>query len=182
MEDWLLRSETKFKYMLLDRLRQDCEYYLRIGGSAQCLWADTEKEQIQTMIDIWNYFPEGDKPEWLTMEQIKEFAQKMGVELMKGESTMVSNILIWHEQTGFIQINEGSGDNLLPEDEENGYVDYIMLDFLEYNGIEFVEKDGAQVMLTELYQEKFKDKTEVVKHLIDSNFIPELEYVYLYAK
>ena len=38
-------------------------------------------EQIQTMIDIWNSFPDGDKPEWLTMEQINEFAQKMGVDI-----------------------------------------------------------------------------------------------------
>ena len=31
MEDWS-RKEPKFRYMLLDRLRQDCDYYLRIGG------------------------------------------------------------------------------------------------------------------------------------------------------
>lgn len=33
------------------------------------------------MIDIWNSFPDDDKPEWLTMEQIKEFAQKMGIDI-----------------------------------------------------------------------------------------------------
>ena len=33
MEDWLLRTEKKYKYMLLDRLREDCDYYIRIGGS-----------------------------------------------------------------------------------------------------------------------------------------------------
>lgn len=80
MEDWLAKSEPKFRYMLLDRLRQDCDYYLRIGGSANCLWAESEKKQIQTMIDIWNSFSDDDKSEWLTMEQIKEFSQKMGVE------------------------------------------------------------------------------------------------------
>lgn len=51
MEDWS-KKEPRFCYMLLDRLRQDCEYYLRIGGSANCLWADSEKEQIQTMMEI----------------------------------------------------------------------------------------------------------------------------------
>lgn len=95
---------------------------------------------------------------------------------------MVSNILIWDKDVGFIRINEGSGDNLFPEDEQNGYVDYIMLDFLEYDGVEFIEKDGAQVMLTELYQEKFEDATEVVRYLIDTIFIPDLEYTYLYMK
>ena len=43
MEDWS-KKEPRFCYMLLDRLRQDCEYYLRIGGSANCLWADSVKD------------------------------------------------------------------------------------------------------------------------------------------
>ena len=69
---------------------------------------------------------------------------------------MSSNLLIWNEDVGFIRINEGNGSNLLPEDEELGYVDYIMVDFLEYDGYDFTETDGAQVMLTKMYQEKFQ--------------------------
>lgn len=76
MEDWSKQS-ARFRYMLLDRLRQDCDYYLRINGSANCLWADDEKDQIETMKAIWNSFPEEDKPEWLTMEQINEYAKRM---------------------------------------------------------------------------------------------------------
>lgn len=93
---------------------------------------------------------------------------------------MSSNILIWNEKVGFIKINEGTGDNLLPEDEAQGYVDYIMMDCIEYDGHEFVETDGAQVMLTEMYQEKFEDVTEVVQYLIDSEWIPDVDYTYLY--
>lgn len=91
-----------------------------------------------------------------------------------------SNILIWHEQVGFIKINEGSGDNLHYEDESQGYVDYIMLDFIEYDGYDFTEVDGAQVMLTEMYQEKFEEVTEVVQYLIDCEWIPDVEYFYLH--
>lgn len=80
VEDWS-KKDLKFRYMLLDRLRQDCDYYLKNKGSANCLWANTEQEQIHTMIDIWNSFPEEGKPEWLTMEQIKEFAKKMQVDI-----------------------------------------------------------------------------------------------------
>lgn len=80
MEDWLLKSELKFKYMLLDRLRQDCDYYVRIGGSAKCLWAGDEKVQIETMKEIWNFFEPDDKPEWLTWEDILNYAKKLGVE------------------------------------------------------------------------------------------------------
>lgn len=95
---------------------------------------------------------------------------------------MVGNILIWNERVGFVRINEGTGDNLLSEDEANGYVDYIMLDFMEYDGMELIETDGAQVMLTELYQEKFESETEVVQYLIDTDWIPDVDYVYLYAE
>lgn len=95
---------------------------------------------------------------------------------------MVGNILIWNERVGFVRINEGTGDNLLSEDEVNGYVDYIMLDFMEYDGMELIETDGAQAMLTELYQEKFESETEVVQYLIDTDWIPDVDYVYLYAE
>lgn len=104
---------------------------------------------------------------------------------MEGKKTvMVSNILIWNKEIGFIRINEGSGDNLSHEDEQQGYVDYIMLEFMQYDGMEINETDGAQIMLKELYQEKFKDYNEadVVQYLIDTEWIPDADYYYLYAK
>lgn len=93
-----------------------------------------------------------------------------------------SNILIWEPDFGFFKINEGNGSNLLEEDEAAGYVDYIMYEAMEYNGYDFTEIDGGQVMLDELYQEKFENEADVVQHLIDSDFIPDAEYAYLYAK
>lgn len=93
-----------------------------------------------------------------------------------------SNILIWNKGVGFIKINEGSGDNLFPEDEADGYVDYIMLDFIEYDGYDFTETDGGQVLLTEMYQEKFESETEVVQYLIDTEWIPDVEYTYLHME
>ena len=95
---------------------------------------------------------------------------------------VASNILIWNEKVGFVKINEGTGDNLFDEDEEDGYVDYIMMDFIEYDGNDFTNTDGAQIMLTEMYQEKFENETEVVQYLIDCEWIPDVEYVYLHAE
>lgn len=95
---------------------------------------------------------------------------------------MVSNILIWNKQIGFIRINEGTGDNLLSEDEAEGYVDYIMVDFIDFDGVDFTETDGAQVMLTEMYQDKFENEEEVVQYLIDTEWIPDEDYVYLYTE
>lgn len=91
-----------------------------------------------------------------------------------------SNILIWNKEVGFVRVNEGNGSNLFPEDLEEGYVDYIMMDFMEFDGLELVETDGAQVMLYELYQEKFKTEKDVVRHLINTGFIPDAEYIFLY--
>ena len=84
MEEWILKTEAKYRYMLLDRLRQDCEYYFGNGGkNPRNLCTGSEEEQIEEMVGIWNSFPDEDKPEWLTMEQIVDYAQRMGVDINK---------------------------------------------------------------------------------------------------
>lgn len=80
MDDWLLKTDDKFKYMLLDRMRSDCKYYI-YSNDADCLWAETPEHQINIMKELWNYFPEDKKPLWLTINQINEFAKKMGVKI-----------------------------------------------------------------------------------------------------
>ena len=67
-----------FKYMLLDRMKQDCNYFLGNGNrNPKDLWSDSPEEHIANMEALWNSFPEGDKPEWLTWEQIKEYEKEM---------------------------------------------------------------------------------------------------------
>lgn len=79
MEDWT-KYEPRFRYMMLDRLRQDCNYYLTYGNrNPNCLWGGNEHEQIQTMKNIWNTFPSEDTPEWLTWDDILDLEKKMGV-------------------------------------------------------------------------------------------------------
>lgn len=68
----------KGDYMLLDRLRSDCNYFLGNGnGYEGHLWANTVEEHIQKMKEIHNSFSKADKPQWLTMEQIEEYERKM---------------------------------------------------------------------------------------------------------
>ena len=77
MEDWS-KYEPRFRYMMLDRLRQDCKYYLTYGGrSASMLWAGDEQAQIDNMKALWNTFEKEDTPEWLTWEDILEFERQM---------------------------------------------------------------------------------------------------------
>lgn len=71
-------AEDRFNYMLLDRLKSDCEYYLCYGGrNAKSLWAHDEQAQIDKMREIYDSLPIN--PEWLTIEQINEYATRMGV-------------------------------------------------------------------------------------------------------
>lgn len=69
---------NEFEYMLLGRLKADCEYYLGNGnGHKKHLWADDEAEQIKEMKRLWNNLPEKEKPDWLSMEDILNYEHKM---------------------------------------------------------------------------------------------------------
>ncbi len=67
-----------YKYMLLDRLRQDCGYYLD-GGNRNCkyLWGGSVPAHLGAMRALYDSFPEDDRPEWLTAEQIDDYAARM---------------------------------------------------------------------------------------------------------
>ena len=67
---------SEYDYMLLDRLRQDCEYFLGNGNRAEKhLWAGNVNDQIAKMKELYNKLPE--KPEWLTMEDIENYEKEM---------------------------------------------------------------------------------------------------------
>lgn len=79
MEDWS-RYEPEFRYMMLSRMKQDCDYYIRMDtNNPKHLWAQNEKDQIANMVAIWNTFDPDDRPEWLTWGDIIYYALKMGV-------------------------------------------------------------------------------------------------------
>lgn len=78
-----------------------------------------------------------------------------------------------------LKISEGSGDNLLDEDIDNGYVDYIYYEQYsrEYG---FPEVDGGMVMLTELFREKYESTKECIPAVLDMAFSDwTMEYVVL---
>jgi len=65
----------KFKYMLLSRMQQDCEYY-NTAEHYNNSHTSTTVELIQEMKNIWNEFPSDLKPEWISMEDILEYERK----------------------------------------------------------------------------------------------------------
>ena len=63
-------------YVLLDRLRADCDYFLGAGGrSEKHLWAGSVYAQIKKMRELYDALSE--KPEWLTAEAIDRYAAQM---------------------------------------------------------------------------------------------------------
>ena len=63
-------------YVLLDRLRADCDYFLGAGGrSEKHLWAGNVHAQIKKMRELYDALPE--KPEWLTADAIDRYAAQM---------------------------------------------------------------------------------------------------------
>ena len=71
-------SPYRFNYMMLDRLRSDCDYYLGCGNRNKSrLCGGSVSEHIEKMKELHNSFPEGQGPEWLTYEGILEYEQQM---------------------------------------------------------------------------------------------------------
>jgi len=68
--------DTQFKYMLLDRMKQDCRYFLGNGdGNVKNLWAGDIELQIKYMKCIYNSLVE--KPEWISLDDISIFEKAM---------------------------------------------------------------------------------------------------------
>lgn len=77
------------------------------------------------------------------------------------------DLFIFVPQTGqIIRIAEGSGDNLLPEDIEDGFVDYI---YYEQYGLRagMQEEDGGQILLEELLRDRYCCMADCVPDVLD---------------
>ena len=78
----IVAHDAKFRYQMLSRLQMDCRYWLGNGNRHdKHLWAGNVKDHIDLMLDLHRSFSEDDKPEWLSYEQIIEFAGQMGYEV-----------------------------------------------------------------------------------------------------
>ncbi len=71
--DDILKHYNTFKYMLLGRMKCDCESY--INGIKHLFYPNIAKH-IQAMKDIWNSFSDNEKPEWLSLEDICNYENK----------------------------------------------------------------------------------------------------------
>ena len=74
-KEYLKSGDEKFPYMLLDRMRGDCDYVIEYGNT-RYLWAtDDPVAHIAYMRYLYDFVPI--KPEWLTAEQIDDYEKKL---------------------------------------------------------------------------------------------------------
>lgn len=70
--------KNEFKYMFLDRLKSDCEYFLNFGNrNIKHLYYQNINQQISKMKKIWLQLPTGEKPEWLKYSDILRYEKNM---------------------------------------------------------------------------------------------------------
>lgn len=73
-----LMKKHRNDYMLLSRLKQDCDYFLGHGNRYEDrLWAGSVKNQIKKMKKLYKKFPRKLKPKWLTLKDIRDYEKKM---------------------------------------------------------------------------------------------------------
>ena len=86
--DFLSQLDEKSRYMFLDRMIQDCKYYIDGHKDNKFLWANDPEKQIEYMKWLYNSFPEDKKPEWTSMEEIEGLENQI-VEKGVEESVMI---------------------------------------------------------------------------------------------
>ena len=87
-------NDNEHTYMLLSRMAMDNDYFLGAGnGYEKHLYSGSVKEQIKDMKELWNKLPKNEKPEWLSMQDILDYEEKM---LEKLKSSKKAN-----EETSF---------------------------------------------------------------------------------
>ena len=91
LEEYILEAEErenprKFDYMMLDRLKSDCDYFLGNGdGFLGHLYYKNIDRHIEEMEKIYESFSNEEKPEWINLEDIKNYKEKMTKMLEKSE-------------------------------------------------------------------------------------------------
>ncbi len=129
--------EQNRNYLILDRLRADCEYFLGAGNRAEKhLWAGSVYAQIVKMRELHDAIPQ--KPEWLTKEMIDDYADRMAPQYQV--------VAYHHFENGF---DEKRDYQTLEEAEKaaQGYVDGTMgSDGFAYDGAAIYDQQARKYL------------------------------------
>ena len=110
MREELFKSDKKFRYQLLGRMQQDCEYWLGFGGrNDKKLWALEKNEHLKLMGELLESFSPEERPDWLTSEQIAEYVHRMSDEHYNSFDYLVETL----EKNGKVSFLSKMGKSVL---------------------------------------------------------------------
>lgn len=161
-------EDSEYNYMLLSRLKSDCDYFLGNGNRYEKhLWAGNVDDQIAKMKELYNKLPE--KPEWLTMEDIenyeKEMKQDKKMESKFDKSQAVLSLDNYHSM-GIIVSDDGSTvQYMYSNDEDSVYESDIEYD--EEGRPYFKDEEGETWYIDEFMKTTFSESKEVKKESRD---------------
>ena len=117
-------DHDKSNYMMLSRLKSDCDYYLGNGNrNPRNLWAGDEAKQIAKMREYYDKVPE--KPEWLTKEDIDDYEDKMINGSEDSPENHIENPTVIEDKNSLKEDNEEAEDITYILDDYNGEVDFV---------------------------------------------------------
>lgn len=117
-------DHDKSNYMMLSRLKSDCDYYLGNGNrNPRNLWAGDEAKQIAKMREFYDKVPE--EPEWLTKEDIDDYEDKMINGSEDSPENHIENPTVIEDKNSLKEDNEEAEDITYILDEYNGEVDFV---------------------------------------------------------
>lgn len=77
----VMKHDEESRYQLLSRMQSDCKYFLGHGNRCEKhLWGQDVDAHIAYMKALWLSFPVGQKPEWLSFEEIEVYEKRMSGE------------------------------------------------------------------------------------------------------
>ena len=105
-------ESIKLDYMILSRIKSDCKSYINSVRTEKQLWAGSVERQIAEMERRYNELPQ--KPEWLSMEDIKAMKEDMlqkkvddlnkSKEILQSEEIFITNIELHKKGNGTLSV------------------------------------------------------------------------------
>lgn len=146
------------------------------SGSQDSLWSAGECEEAEKWLKCF-----GADLSYETIQPMISGKAEVQMKRVTGpcaEGNFDDLLVFVPSRHNMIVISEGSGDNLLPEDKKEGWVDYI--NYTYYETDTFSEEDGGMYMTSELVQEKYSCLAECVPEILDEIYDDStIDYVVL---
>ena len=119
MREELFKADKTFRYQLLGRMQQDCDYWLGYGGrNDKKLWALEKNEHLKLMGELLESFSPEEKPTWLTPEQLAEYVYRMSDEHYNSFDSLVETL----EKNGKVSFLSKIGKSVLIIKEADLYI------------------------------------------------------------